>query len=70
MPDTRTLDITLSGTNPDLQSPLDSGKLTHHSQIMLIEIGSKIFETIRAIRVPSGATSANPRSPLNYPAEL
>ena len=30
MPDTETLDFALSGINPDLQLPLNSGKLTHH----------------------------------------
>ena len=29
MPDTETLDLSLSGINPDLQLPLNSGKLTH-----------------------------------------
>jgi hypothetical protein len=30
MPDTETLDIPLSGINPDLQLSLNSGKLTHY----------------------------------------
>jgi hypothetical protein len=29
MPDTETLDVPLSGINPDLQLSLNSGKLTH-----------------------------------------
>jgi hypothetical protein len=30
MPDTETLDVPLSGINPDLQLSLNSGKLTHY----------------------------------------
>jgi hypothetical protein len=29
MPDTKAVDAALSGINPDLQLPLNSGKLTH-----------------------------------------
>jgi hypothetical protein len=33
MPDTETLDIPLSGINPDLQLPLNSGELTHYLKL-------------------------------------
>ena len=36
MPDTETLDIPLSGINPDLQLPHNSGKLTHY-QIPIVK---------------------------------
>jgi hypothetical protein len=37
MPDTETLDIPLSGINPDLQLPLNSGKLTHYQALRFVD---------------------------------